>query len=336
MNTDIYFAEEYAQVNELIENGEALFFEIKSEHGHITLSTIKREIDIRINGEKYYDLISPYGYGGPVIHSYTDLDKLREEFEASFTDYCRKNNIVSEFVRFNPLFQNQEPFKDMYDVIYLRNTVGTDLKSFKDPFQEEFCATARRRVRKLTKDDRFSCVVTRNFDDVEDFIDIYRETMDRLNASDFYYFDDTYFYELKKKFGNDLLTTTVYFEGEIIAMGLYFISGDIIHDHLNGTRAEHLKHSPAYLLKYTMMNWAKANGFSTIHYGGGVSNSPEDTVLKFKKRFSKNTEFEFHIGKKIWNRKVYNELCRRNGIFGETEFFPAYRAGDGFKKKVAV
>ncbi|WP_031548032.1 GNAT family N-acetyltransferase [Salinicoccus luteus] len=326
MNKDIYFTKEYAQVNELIERGEAIFIEIECEYGHITHTAIKREIDTGIDDVKYYDLVTPYGYGGPIIHEYTDLDKLIEVFEDTLVDYCEAHNIVSEFVRFHPMFQNQEPFRSIYDVRYLRKTVGTDLLSFEDPFQSELNATARRRVRKLIKDDRFSCLVAAKFEDIEDFIEIYNDTMDRHHATDFYYFDREYFEKLKWEFGDKLLTTSVFFEGRIIAMGLYFMSDDIIHDHLNGTLADYLPHSPAYLLKYTMMNWAKANGFSFVHYGGGVTNEEDDSVLKFKKRFSSHTEFDFHIGKKIWNYKVYDALCRKKGIDRETDFFPAYRA----------
>src|SRR5699024_11882841 len=97
-----------------------------------------------------------------------------------------------------------------------------------------------------------------------------------------------------------------------------FISRNIIHDHLNGTRSRYLNLAPAYLLKYTAVSWAKENGFSVNHYGGGVSNSEEDSVLKFKKRFSNATEFKFHIGRKIWNREVYDRLCQMNGGDSET------------------
>ncbi|CAM2938630.1 GNAT family N-acetyltransferase [Salinicoccus roseus] len=325
MNKDIYFTEGYAQVNELIEHGEAVFIEVECEYGHITHSAIKREIGIEVDGEKYYDLVTPYGYGGPIIHEYTHLDRLVEVFEKTLVEYCERHNIVSEFVRFHPVFQNQEPFRSIYDVQYLRKTVGTDLMSYDDVFQSEFNATARRRVRKLIKDDRFSCLVAAKFEDIEDFIEIYNDTMDRHHATDYYYFDRGYFERLKWQFGDELLTTSVFFEGKIIAMGLYFMSDDIIHDHLNGTLAEYLHHSPAYLLKYTMMNWAKANSFSLVHYGGGVSNDAEDSVLKFKKRFSSHTEFDFHIGRKVWNQDVYDALCRKKGIYRETDFFPAYR-----------
>lgn len=336
MNKDIYFTREYAQVNELIEGGKSIFYEIRSRHGHITLGAIKREIDTLIDGERYFDLTTPYGYGGPVVHECTNPRQLLSEFQECFTRFARENNIVSEFVRFNPLFQNQEPFRELYDISYIRNTVGTDLGCTDDIFQSEFCSTARRKVRKLLRNEKISCELKRGFDDIEAFIDIYNETMTRLHAAGFYYFDREYFHQLKRQFGEQLFTTSVYYEDEIIAMGLYFISGDIIHDHLNGTRSRYLNLSPAYLLKYTAMNWAKDNGFSVIHYGGGVSNSEEDSVLKFKKRFSNATEFKFHIGRKIWNQEVYDRLCLMNGVDRETEFFPAYRADGGQKKKVAV
>lgn len=324
-NFDMYFTREYVKLNELIENGEAKFFEIKSKHGHITHSAIKREIHTTVDGEKYYDLISPYGYGGPVVHSYTNLDKILDEFNECFKLYCHNNNIVSEFIRFHPVVQNQIDFKDIYETTYMRNTVGTDFKKFEDTFQNEFSRTARTKIRKRLRDDRFAFHVEKGFTDIESFIDIYNTTMERHNAGQFYYFNREYFYAMKDKFQDDILTISVKFEDEIIAMGLYFLSGDIIHDHLNGTKPEYLEYSPAYLLKYASMKWGVENGYSKIHYGGGVSNAEDDPVLHFKKRFSKHTEFDFYIGKKIWNKEVYNKLCDMRGMDKNRAFFPAYR-----------
>ncbi|GAB3064058.1 GNAT family N-acetyltransferase [Salinicoccus sesuvii] len=326
MGQDIYFTKAYAEVNALIEAGEAIFIELDNQYGHITHSAIKREIANEIDGVKYYDLITPYGYGGPIIHRCIDEARLIESYEVALHEYCEANRIVSEFVRFHPLFQNQEAFKDIYDVKYLRQTVGTDLRRFDNTFQSEFSTTARRRIRNLIKEEKYSCVLAKGFDDIEDFISIYKETMDRRHATDFYYFNRNYFYELKRRFRSQLVTTTVYYQGEIIAMGLYFLSGKVVHDHLNGTKAEYLHLSPAYLLKYTMMNWASKNGFDVIHYGGGVSNAQDDSVLKFKKSFAKNTDFEFHIGSRIWNQSVYEVLCRNRDIDSTSGFFPAYRA----------
>lgn len=94
---------------------------------------------------------------------------------------------------------------------------------------------------------------------------------------------------------------------------------------MNGTKPEHLELSPAYLLKYASMKWGVENGYSKIHYGGGVSNAEDDPVLHFKKHFSKRTEFDFYIGKKIWNEEVYDKLCKMRGMDKNRAFFPAYR-----------
>ena len=110
-----------------------------------------------------------------------------------------------------------------------------------------------------------------------------------------------------------------------IAMGFYFIYNRFIHAHLSGTLSEFLHLSPAYILKYAITEWGKKNGYSLIHHGGGKSNSPEDSLFLFKKKFGKNTEFEFYVGKKIWNEEIYNILCEKKRIDIETDFFPAYR-----------
>ncbi|KIH71406.1 GNAT family N-acetyltransferase [Salinicoccus roseus] len=336
MNRDIYFTKEYAEANAGIEGGRAIHFEIDDANGHMTLSTIKREINTRIDGEKYYDLISPYGYGGPIIHRVDDPKALVEAFEKQFTTYCGDHNIVSEFVRFHPLFGNHEPFTEIYDVAHIKETVGTDLVRFEDTFQSEFSSTARKITRRMLRDERFNCTLDRGFNDIGSFMEIYTETMMRNNASGFYYFDRDYFQGLADRFGNDLMTMTVR-EGDYpVAMCLYFVSGDIVHEHLKGTRDAYLRDSTCYLMKYNMIRWAEENGHSLIHYGGGLTHADDDPLLEFKKRFGRNTAFKFHVGKKVWNRPVYDKLCRINGVLGDTEFFPAYRMNDGFKKKVAV
>ena len=116
-----------------------------------------------------------------------------------------------------------------------------------------------------------------------------------------------------------------FFNNEVIAAGLYFISNKIIHVHLSGTLKEYLNLSPAYILRYAITMWGKENGYEMIHHGGGRTASREDTLFQFKKQFAKNTDFEFYLGKKIWNQEVYNELCQAADVDKDEEFFPAYR-----------
>ena len=64
-----------------------------------------------------------------------------------FGKYCDENKIVSEFVRFHPIVNNQADFRNMYETVYMHNTVGTDIANHNDPVQEEFSKSCRKNIR---------------------------------------------------------------------------------------------------------------------------------------------------------------------------------------------
>src|SRR5699024_9762302 len=126
-------------------------------------------------------------------------------------------------------------------------------------------------------------------------------------------------------FQDNLLLVEAYYEEQTIAMGLYFIYNENIHIHLSGTLSEFLYLSTAYILRYAVTEWGKENGYELIHHGGGRSNQPDDGLYLFKKQFDKNTEFDFYIGKKIWNEEIYKSLCEITDTIGN-DYFPSYRS----------
>lgn len=78
------------------------------------------------------------------------------------------------------------------------------------------------------------------------------------------------------------------------------------------------------MVKYATAVWGKEHGYRLVHYGGGTSNSPEDTLFQFKCKFTKGTLFDFYVGRKIWNHEIYGRLVEMTGKY-DTEYFPAYR-----------
>jgi len=318
---DIYFEEKYGELYEEIENGKCENFEFSHELGKVSYVFLKRNIC-----EDLYDIVSPYGYGGPIIKACINgrEKELVNEFQKAFSKYCEEQNIVTEFVRFHPILENYKYFKDIYDIEYSRKTVGTNLLKFDDPFTEEFSKSCRKNVRSaLSKGVSFK--VTKRPEGISEFKKIYFSTMDRNNAKDYYYFDDVYFEKCVKLFKNNLLLVEAIYEGEKIAMGLYFIYDKTIHIHLSGTLSEYLHLSPAYILRYAVTIWGKENNYELIHHGGGRTNSPDDSLYTFKKQFGKNTDFDFYIGKKIWKNEIYLKLCKDKKIDPNTDYFPAYR-----------
>lgn len=323
MLNDIYFSEKYGKLYEKIENGEAVCYTYDKKEGVIRHQFIKRIIP---GSDEFYDIVTPYGYGGPIIERVNDgytRQELASAFESSFSAYCMENKIVSEFVRFHPLAKNALDFKNQYEVSHIRNTLGTSLM-YDDPFTEEFSKSCRKDVKRALSNG-LSWKITVAPGSLNEFKKIYYSTMDRNNASDYYYFDDEYFDKCLQSFRENILLAEVFYENKVIAAGFYFISNKTIHVHLSGTLTEYINLSPAYILKYATVIWGKKNGYEMIHYGGGKSNSPEDSLYKFKKKFAQKTEFEFYVGRKIWDIDKYNELCRMAGVGNDVEFFPAYR-----------
>lgn len=323
---DIYYEPSYGELYEKIENGKCEIFEYKNQYGVVYHMFIKREIETKVDDTVWYDLITPYGYGGPIIKECKKdhRTELIKEFEREFTKYCKKNRVVSEFIRFHPILENANDFKNMYDVSYIRNTVGTNLADFDDPFQSEFSKSCRKSVRRgLKAGVTYRIIESPN--DIKDFKKIYYSTMDRNEASDYYYFEDNYFEECLDKFKDHVILVEAVYEGKVIAAGFYFVYRDIIHAHISGTLTDYLYLSPAYIIKYATVMWGKSKNLSLIHYGGGISNSDDDPLYKFKRKFGKNTEFKFYIGKKIWNEEIYQKLCKIKGIGDSIDYFPAYR-----------
>ena len=142
---DIYFLPEWGEFFETKEKkGKSTIFELKNEIGHVFYQFILREIPIVLGTEKYYDIITPYGFSGPVIlHSLPGKrGELVKKFNDEFQQFCEEKNIVTEYVRFNPWIQNLSDFTNVYNLRNNGCTIYIDL-TVPDFFMEEFSAKAR-------------------------------------------------------------------------------------------------------------------------------------------------------------------------------------------------
>lgn len=321
---DIYFEPDYARLYET-EDSKTVEYRFEGEYGVITNLFLKRSIKIPLDdGSRYYDIITPYGYGGPVIHSTSDKEKLIEAYMEDFSRYTRQENIVAEFVRFHPIIGNGVDFLDAYNAIYDRKTVGTNLR-YEDVIGTEFSKHRRKDIRRILKNPDIRYEVDEHPETLDDFVEIYYSTMERDGADDYYYFKPAYFQQMLDRFGNHITTGKVFLGDRLIAMGLYFRYGKYLHAHLSGTLSEYLEYSPAYILKYALALYGHEKGYELIHYGGGSSRSEENSLYRFKREFGKNTTFDFYIAKKVWNESAYRRICEAVGADRNAEFFPAYR-----------
>lgn len=326
-----YFKERYGKLYEEVDEGELEVFKIENEHGKIQNMFLKREIPIKINNKTYYDLATPYGYGGPVILE-TKNDqakkKLIQKYHEEFSAYCQENNIVTEFIRFHPVLENHKDFESIYEIDYQRKTIGTNLADYDDPFQKEFSKSTRKRVRRLLREG-VTYEIEKAPETLDPFIKIYKETMDRNQADDYYYFNQEYFDDILKNLRDNVLLVHAIYKEKIIASELTFLSTNgLMHAHLGGVKNAYLHLSPNYLTMYALTVWGKKHGYKIIHTGGGLTDKEDDSLLEFKQRFGVNTQFDYYFGKKIWNPEIYQKLNTLTNADPTAAYFPAYRAND--------
>jgi lipid II:glycine glycyltransferase (peptidoglycan interpeptide bridge formation enzyme) len=163
---------------------------------------------------------------------------------------------------------------------------------------------------------------------LETFVDIYHETMRRVGAIDFYFFDRGYFDELRSALCDAVHLMVVESpEGDVLCGGIFFERCGIIQYHLGATRNEALPLGPTKQMFDDVRKWAKERGNKVLHLGGGVS-VEGNPLFHFKAGFS-DWHLPFHTWRIVTDDDAYAELCaaRAPGVdIGDvTQFFPLYR-----------
>lgn len=296
---DVYYTSAYYRTCE--ENGDGLAEMFIYEVGEnlIIYPYLINEIKGYPLDMKYYDIETCYGYGGPIGNSNDDniYIKFREVFKA----YCKEKNIVCEFIRFHPLINNAMIKWQDIEVVHNRSTVTVDLtKSEEEIWKQEISSKNRNMIRKAIKNNLCVEVASNR----ETFIDIYKQTMSKVRAVDYYFFSDAYYDEIYKV---PHVQLNIKKEDIIIASAIFMQYKEYLHYHLSGSRQEYLRYAPNSLLLWEAIKYGKQQGMKAFHLGGGLSDSLQDPLFKFKKEFSNNLT-SFYIGKCILNKKVYNKL----------------------------
>lgn len=84
------------------------------------------------------------------------------------------------------------------------------------------------------------------------------------------------------------------------------------------------------LLLYEVAKDFSIKGYKKFHLGGGYGGN-DSPLFEFKKSFNKNGILDFYIGKKIYNKKMYDKLVNirkkeENDKIENSSYFPLYRA----------
>lgn len=335
---DVYYLSGYLKGFMIHGDGEPLMFYYEDDNVRGVNTVMKRDIynDNRfskvIEKEQYFDLITPYGYGGWLIESKNGVDfsetstedslKLRKPLFDAYEKWCFENRIISEFVRCHPVIKTNLNIEGFYDVVPLGNTISINLSS-PETIWSDFTSKNRNMVRKAIKSG--VRIYNGNFPEIyKRFRDIYNKTMDKDEADKYYYFSDEFYNSILDDLSSRAQVFWAELNGEIIATSIMICANGYMNYHLSGSLMEYQCFAPTNLLLYKAALWGNSNGYKSLHLGGGVG-SKEDSLYKFKSAFNRNETNRFCIGKKIFNEDDYLKLVSLRNMDINGSFFPQYR-----------
>ena len=296
--SDIYYTSQYFLGALKLDPGEALLFYYKDEDGEVAYPFIKR----RVNDEDtpYFDVTTPFGYGGPVLKAEKNQTNLAANFRKAFVEYCQNEKIIAEYIRFHPLKENVRFFKDHLKIFPLYETFTIKLKDY---------YTAKKKTQLLNEED--SELVVKKLGTVRhmfEFLVLYYSAARRREEADsYYFFTNDYFETLISSMGANLHLFGAYRENKLVSACYVLAMGDTIYYHLEGSLSELESEHTMRTLLLKVAEWGEENYYAFFHLGGDFQGEP-NKGKQIKKSIANCEPAVFSIGQKIHDLQTYHNM----------------------------
>ena len=355
-NHDVYYFHGYVEAFMLHGDGDPILIYYESDVLRGMNVAMKRDLSMltwtkgRFKPGQWYDITTPYGYGGWIFEGDTSAQNLCSFYD-EYKYYMLEYNYVSNFVRYSPLLKNSDLMRPLSRVINLGKTIAIDLRN-EQVIWDNIKSKNRNMIRKALKSGIIIEHSRPTLQLMAQFKLIYDETMRLDQADQYYFFKNSFYHSIINSFSDNTEVFYALLQDDIIAISIILHGNGMMHYHLSGTKSEYRKFAPTNLLLYEASLWGCKKGYKLFHLGGGVG-SGEDNLYKFKAAFNRNSDFQFSIGQEVFNPGVYNQLVdwRKEvdpQFKGDSSFFPVYRdsldengdtiksVSDKRRKKIAI
>ncbi|HEY9826303.1 MAG TPA: hypothetical protein V6D19_12710 [Stenomitos sp.] len=292
-----------------------------------------QELFPSLDTDSTFDIVSPYGYPGIIL---SDAAQEDPEFVCAalegLTQTLQQKKICSAFLRMHPILGEHFAQSQHCDLLVDNGTTVSINLHLSEA--EIWAHTRKGHQSSINKCKRmgFEASIVPVQDYFDEFLAIYQDTMHRVSAQEFYFFDSDYFNGLMS-LGDKLHLCIVQQAEQVVSALFLFECCGIVQAHLGGTKTEFLSQSPFMAALNHARYWAKERGNELMHIGGGIGGSDQDSLFKFKSGFSRQRHAFFTL-RLVIDPDVYHQLIGLRAqmfqvppeTFHSSEFFPAYRA----------
>lgn len=253
---------------------------------------------MEIPGTGYFDVQTPYQYGGPVVRD-ADSGFLARAWQ-EYTTWCRDSKVVVELMRFHPMLQNGTSYHGC--VSHNRAAVYIDLK------QGDLMSTYEARVRTTIRKALHNNLSVEWHAGVEHaplFMELYYAAMRERGATRFYYFPKAYFERLLA--WDKAKLAICKWQGQLIGASIILIGPEISEYHLSCTNADGKRLGATSLILHEASRYSQELNCSAFYLGGGNDTLLNNSLLFFKAGYS-SKRVDFSIGSWVHDEKCYLEL----------------------------
>lgn len=235
-----------------------------------------------------------YGYTG-ALTSGDDLDRIWPNFQQGMRQYCIDNGVSVVWERFHPVLQNHRPLLPESAPELKRQVVLVQTTRDEDLLKSYRRKNVRKRIR-LAREK--GVVITRGgAERIDEALNVYEQTMRRNDADKVYYFEREFFEAVFERLPEQCTFFFAQVDGVVAAMSLALNSPHCAFQLLGGMDTDYRDYEPNYLLEHEVLEYYRAKGIAHLNNGGGRTGDSDDSLLFFKKGFTKDDPVDYYIGR---------------------------------------
>lgn len=269
------------------------------------------------------DLYTPLVYGGPMGEEASEAELA--EFWAALQEWARAHRIVSEVIRFTPVPRNRLPYPGA-----LREQAPHIVVDLEGLSEEDVIARLHKSVRRRYRKARDAGLTIRTVTDesgIEDFVRIHSETMVRAGAHEKFHVEAGFLRMVHRAVPGQVVYVFACQDGVPVSVEMVVFREESSYAYLAGTLTDALSGNATTLAAVAAMLVALEGGSREHVLAGGVTNTVEDSLLHFKRGFTRDGDRQYFTGEQVFLPEEYERLCApARELRAETTFFPFYRA----------
>lgn len=321
---DFYHLAAFHQLAEIRGEGKPVMAVFREGGWMVAFPLLVRPIDLPWSDEGQFDATSVVGMAGPLAPAGLP-DEIRADWLADLQDFLTQHHIVSVYARLNYALGQMSLLAGLGSVSKRHTEVVIDVTTPPEEQLARYEHGHREQIARLRRMG-FACRVG-GLEDLDEFVVLYENTMDRLGDQATSRLDQPYFDYLMRHMPEHIHLMSCKQDSETVMMGMLSACNGIVHGLYMGMDPDYRRLSPFKLVIDESRRWACAKGARLLLLGSGNCR-PDDTLLKFKLGFG-GEERVYCTWSHVVDPVAYRDLCSSACRLTETEpddsYFPLYR-----------